>query len=223
MSGDFQSLIDGVADSTTEALTHAGRKRQFDVGEDLIRIGEDVSLLFRILSGRAKAWRPLTDGQALTLTYLSTDTLPGLITCCNGHPSPTTITAVLPVEVDSWPAATIRKLLKEDAVFARNAFGMVSDLTLVLIDKLEDATGSAERRIGRALLNLASERGEWRDENSAVIVVSRQDLADMTGATLFTASRTLSDWQRRGLVRSSRGKVVLTDPQGIAAIAELVT
>ena len=68
---------------------------------------------------------------------------------------------------------------------------------------------------------LAGEHGRWRGGDAAVISVSRQDLADMTGATLFTASRTLSAWRRRGLIQSSRGRVVLTDRQAIMQIADL--
>ena len=187
----------------------------------MIRIGEKTPSLFHVLAGRAKIWRPLSDGNTLTLAYLTRGSVPGLLSCCTSRVSPTTLTAVSATEVDSWPAATICQLLDDDSVFARNAFELVSDYTSLLIDKLEDTIGTAEQRIARALLRLAGEQGDWRDEGSATIAVRRQDLADMTGATLFTASRTLSEWQRRGLVRSLRGEVVLIDPPAIADIAEL--
>ena len=51
--------------------------------------------------------------------------------------------------------------------------------------------------------------------------VSRQELADLTGSTLFTASRTLSDWGRQGLIESTRGRVVIKDPHALAALADV--
>jgi len=42
--------------------------------------------------------------------------------------------------------------------------------------------------------------------------LSRQDIAEMTGSTLYTVSRTLREWERQGLVVSGRQRVVLRDP-----------
>ena len=52
------------------------------------------------------------------------------------------------------------------------------------------------------------------------IPLSRQDLAEMTGTTLFTVSRTLKAWQSRGLVRSGRKEICVCDPHGLTVIAE---
>ncbi len=49
--------------------------------------------------------------------------------------------------------------------------------------------------------------------------LSRQDLAEMTGATLHTVSRTLSAWEERGLVEVGRQRVVVRDQQGLQALA----
>jgi hypothetical protein len=50
--------------------------------------------------------------------------------------------------------------------------------------------------------------------------LTRQDLAELTGTTLFTVSRTLSAWQDRGLVDAGRSRVVIRDPHGLVMIAE---
>jgi len=50
--------------------------------------------------------------------------------------------------------------------------------------------------------------------------LSRQDLAEMTGTTLHTVSRTLSAWEERGLVELGRQQVVIRQPHAVAAIAE---
>jgi len=62
----------------------------------------------------------------------------------------------------------------------------------------------------------------WRSEEGTMIDVSlsRQDLAEMTGTTLYTVSRTLRGWQRRGFVKGGRQRVTLLQTQRLIAIAE---
>jgi len=52
------------------------------------------------------------------------------------------------------------------------------------------------------------------------MALTRQDLAEMTGTTLFTVSRILSQWESQGLVRSGRELVVIRYPHGLVKIAE---
>ena len=42
----------------------------------------------------------------------------------------------------------------------------------------------------------------------------------MTGTTLYTVSRLLSDWERRGILRAGRQQVVLVRPQALVAIVD---
>ena len=86
----------------------------------------------------------------------------------------------------------------------------------------ELATERVEQRIARTLLRLASQIGE-RIENKLTIVelsFSRQDLAEMTGTTLFTVSRTLSKWEKSGLIEAGRERIRIKDPHKLIKIAE---
>jgi len=50
--------------------------------------------------------------------------------------------------------------------------------------------------------------------------ITRQDLAEMTGTTLFTVSRILSQWETQGLILSGREKITIRFPHGLVSIAE---
>ena len=50
-----------------------------------------------------------------------------------------------------------------------------------------------------------------------------QDLADLTGTTLSTSSRTLSSWDRQGLIRAGREHVIILQAHRLVAIAEDLT
>jgi DNA-binding transcriptional regulator YhcF (GntR family) len=50
--------------------------------------------------------------------------------------------------------------------------------------------------------------------------LSRQDLAEMNGTTLYTVSRTLKKWEKKGILISKRAQIIIVFPHGLVAIAE---
>jgi len=85
----------------------------------------------------------------------------------------------------------------------------------------ELATERVEQRIARALLRLTAQLGRRLDpEKDIELSFSRQDLAEMTGTTLYTVSRTLSDWERRGILETGRERVTICEPHDLVQIAE---
>lgn len=83
----------------------------------------------------------------------------------------------------------------------------------------ELATERVEQRIARALLRLTAQSGQKADEGIE-LAFSRQDLAEMSGTTLYTVSRVLADWERQGLVEAGREQVRITSPHELVRIAE---
>ena len=77
----------------------------------------------------------------------------------------------------------------------------------------ELATERVERRISHAILRLVRQVGEKSDEGILIdIPLSRQDLAEMTGTTLYTTSRVLSQWEKNGWIKTGREQVTLLQP-----------
>ena len=86
---------------------------------------------------------------------------------------------------------------------------------------MEMSSEQVEQRIANTLLRLAKQAGRKTDEGIEIdFPISRQEIAEMTGTTLHTVSRTLSSWENQGLVRSGRQKVIVTDPHGLLLVAE---
>jgi CRP-like cAMP-binding protein len=86
----------------------------------------------------------------------------------------------------------------------------------------ELATERVEQRIARTLLRLASQIGERVQRETTMVELSftRQDLAEMTGTTLFTVSRTLSEWEKSGYIEAGREKIRIKNPHELVKIAE---
>lgn len=83
----------------------------------------------------------------------------------------------------------------------------------------ELATEQVAPRLARMLVRLLQHVG--RPMESAVRVdLSRDELAQMTGTTLFTVSRLLSQWEERGIVRTTRGAVMVQDLRHLCELTE---
>ena len=85
----------------------------------------------------------------------------------------------------------------------------------------EVSTEESERRVAHALLRIVEQsEGEPGEAIDVEFPITRQDLAEMTGTTLFTVSRILSAWEQAGLVGGGRERISVKDPARLREIAE---
>lgn len=85
----------------------------------------------------------------------------------------------------------------------------------------ELATERVEQRVAGALLRLAAQMGtKAGKETNIELSFSRQDLAEMTGTTLYTVSRLLSEWERRGIISTGRERITILKPHELVRIAD---
>jgi CRP-like cAMP-binding protein len=89
-------------------------------------------------------------------------------------------------------------------------------------DSLEhQSVQSAEGRIAALLLKLGRKLGEAHQGSLLIQTpLSRQDLAEMAGTSVETASRVMSRFRQDGLVQSGRRWVAIIDQARLAAVAE---
>jgi len=83
----------------------------------------------------------------------------------------------------------------------------------------EIATEKVARRLALVLLRLMKQLGKKTSDGTQVSM-SREELAQMTGTTLFTISRVLSRWADQGLVASRREAVIILDADRLGSVSE---
>jgi CRP-like cAMP-binding protein len=132
-------------------------------------------------------------------------------------------TATYPASARALDAATILQLPAPEfarllATHTPLALAVIADLGTRLREAeariLDLETEGVEARLARALLRLTA-----RHPTPATLALTRLDLADLTGTTLTTASRTLSAWHRRGIVAALRERITILDRPALTAIA----
>lgn len=83
------------------------------------------------------------------------------------------------------------------------------------------STAEVERRVALAVLRLVHCAGEPVPEGIRIdFPITRQDIAELTGATLHSVSRIVSAWGRRGIVGRRRARLVVRDVAGLGRVAE---
>jgi len=85
----------------------------------------------------------------------------------------------------------------------------------------ELATERVEQRVASALLRLAAQMGIKAGKETVIeLTFSRQDLAEMTGTTLYTVSRLLSEWERQKIISTGRERIKILKPHELVRISD---
>jgi CRP/FNR family transcriptional regulator, nitrogen oxide reductase regulator len=135
---------------------------------------------------------------------------------------PVTATACDRVDVLEWPRASLTDLLSR---FPELKTNVLREMTAHMDDALtrlrELATMKVSQRLAHTLLRLTHpSKPVVAGSLTVPHALTRQELAELTGTTLFTVSRILTDWEKAGLVHSSRARVEVIDADGLRDAAE---
>ena len=192
-------------------------------GRTFFREGERAQLFYVLRCGRVKFTQVSAEGHEVILRLIGPgEPFGGVAAFADNASYPVTARAVEPSEADAWDGARIIELMQQFPAIAINAARMIADrLHELQRQHRELMTERVERRIARALLRLAQQAGRQVEEGVEIdFPLSREDLAQMTGTTLFTVSRTLSAWEQDGLISAGRRRVTVRKPRHLLRVAE---
>jgi CRP-like cAMP-binding protein len=205
-----------------ERVAQAARQRRLERDAYLYYQGDPADHLFVLLAGRLKRTQVTPEGHQILLRYIGPGEAFAIPAILGGIEYPTSAQAVEDSLLLSWDRQSMRDLMRQAPALALRALDVVASHVREFQDRIRElSTERVERRIARALLRLARQSGRKVEEGVLIdLPLSRQDLAEMTGTTLFTVSRTLSQWESQGLVVTGRERVTIRFPHGLVAIAE---
>jgi CRP-like cAMP-binding protein len=215
-------LFHGLAPGDVAAIVATAQRRRVARHGVFFRQGAPASALHVLLQGRTKLVQTTPEGHQVVVRIVGAGDMFGGVAILGDAVYPATAEAIGASEALVWPSPVVARLIARYPALALNALRVLTHRLGELQDRYRElATERVEQRIARALVRLVRQAG--RREAAGVLIdmaLTRQDLAELTGTTLYTVSRILSGWQERGLVESGRTRVVIRDPHGIVAIAE---
>lgn len=215
-------LFRGLPIETLRAIAARMRVRRVHDGELVFVEGARADAVNLLAVGRIKVVRETEQGREVILRLIQPGEIFGGAGLWGEPAYPATALALEHSVVLQVPAPDVTRLIAEHPDFAlaliRELGGRLREAEVRIRDLQTERT---ERRIARTLLRLANKTGVRTEAGIEIrLPLSRQDLAELAGTTLSTASRTLSAWDRRGLIVAGRERVVIVKPHALVAIAE---
>lgn len=216
------ALLKGLSADAIREVVGAARRVSVAAGDVLFREGRSAEAVFLLFAGRVKLLQTTPEGQVVVLRVIGPGEPLGLGATLERSSYPATATALEPVTGARWSGQALHALMEAHPRIALNALP-------VLIGRLHEAqeqfrelaTERVERRLARVIVRLAGQTGRKVEEGVRIgIPLGRQDLAEMAGTTLFSASRILRRWEDAGIIRSARRQLVVRRPHALVAIAE---
>lgn len=217
------TLFRDVSAQGFDQVLGSGILRSVEGGGFYFMQGDPAAHAYVLISGRVKMVQIAPSGQQITLRIMTPgQTFGGIAILQPKAGYPATAQAEEDSAAMAWDTAHLRELAKTEPSISLNAMQLMHGYITELQERQQAlVTGRVEQRIARILLKLAADSGRKTDEGILIdIPLTRQDVAEMSGTTLFTVSRTMSEWERNGLLKIGREQVIIREPHGLVKIAD---
>jgi CRP-like cAMP-binding protein len=212
-------LFRGLSDEGRHEAATRAQDRHLRRRETLFREGEEGGETSVLGTGRLKITQLAANGQEVLIRLVGPGEVCGALGLPPGGSHSCGAQALETTHALVWEARALEELLDRHPVLRRNALRIQSERLRALEERHRElATERVPPRLARALVRLVGHVGRPCDEG-VLVALSREELAQMTGTTLFTVSRLLSEWESRGLVRGRREAVLVADLRGLAEFA----
>lgn len=204
------------------AITQSSRRLQVERDTFLFHQDEPATMFYVLLEGHGRLIQVTAEGQQVVLGLVSPQQEVGIVAVLHQATYPAAWQAVTDCVLLAWDSATLMDLMERYPILALRALRMVTGRFVQLQNQYRElATERVERRVARALLRLLRQAGQQEADGILLdLPLSRQDLAEMTGTTLYTVSRILSGWEKQGFIEAGRERVVIRSPHDLLIIAE---
>jgi CRP/FNR family transcriptional regulator, nitrogen oxide reductase regulator len=215
-------LFGGLAPDMVRSVAQRFGVKTVERGGFVFLEGDRATSLNVLAEGRVKVIRETDEGREVILRQIDPGEIFGGAGGWGSATYPASARAQERSVVLRLPAEQFTTLIREQPDFA---MAVVAELGRRLREaeaRIRDLQSErVERRLARALLRLANKTGTRHADGIELgVPLTRQDLAELAGTTLSTASRTLSAWDQQGIVASARERVTILRPHALVAIAE---
>jgi CRP-like cAMP-binding protein len=212
----------GIRALDQEKILARGRRTRLESGKLLFRQGDPARYCYLVTSGRLKLVKLHEQGKEAVIRYISPGELTAAIAVFKQKDYPLSAQTIGRTQAVGWDRPTIVALMFEYPALALNMLQVaIERLDELQTRYLELSAEQVQQRLARALLRIMKHSGRRTDQGILIdFPLSRQELADYTGTTLYTVSRTLSTWEKLGWVSSGRERITITDPHTLVKFSE---
>lgn len=218
------SVFKDATDEDLKTFVEKGILRSIQEGEFFFFQGDPAKYFYIVIKGKVKLIQSNLVGQQVNLRTINEWQMFGAL----GAVRPNAMYPATAQAIESSTALAIESEVLKEMIQTRPYLnvGLMQLMTGYIMEMQERyrelATERVERRIALTVLRLATQVGRRlaEDKPTVELPLTRQEIAEAAGTTLFTVSRVFAEWERRGLVEAGRERVVIRNPHRLVQISE---
>ena len=198
--------------------------RSIEEGGFFFLQGDEAAYLYVLISGQVKLMQSNLNGQQVNLRTIYPWQMFGALGAVRTDNAtyPATAQTLEDSTALAVPSLFLRSMLETRPYLSFDLMNLMTTYIQEMQARYRElATEKVEQRVANALIRLAGQSGMRSDKEAGIdLSFSRQDVAEMTGTTLYTVSRLFSDWERKGILKTGREKIIVLKPHDLVRIAD---
>ncbi|HND47303.1 MAG TPA: Crp/Fnr family transcriptional regulator [Anaerolineales bacterium] len=211
-------------DEDLELILKNSITRSIEEGSFFFMQGDEAHYLYILTSGQVKLMQSNPNGQQVNLRTIYPWQMFGALGAVrtDGAAYPASAQTLEDSTALATPSLFLRSMLETRPYLSFDLMNLMTSYIQEMQARYRElATERVEQRVANALVRLAGQSGIKSDKEAGIeLSFSRQDVAEMTGTTLYTVSRLLSDWERKGIIKTGREKILVLNPHELVRIAD---
>jgi CRP-like cAMP-binding protein len=217
-------LFRGLPPNEVDLILSASRRRRVPAKSTITYQGDPAKTFHLLWRGRARAFFETSDGRKLIQLWIT----PGHILgggALVSRPSVYLVSteAVRDSLVLIWDRETIRSLARRFPALLDNALFIAAHyISWYVITLATLSCKNAREKLAHVLLGYVSSIGKGIADGIE-LDVTNEEVASSANITPYTTSRILSEWQKAGLIRKHRGRIVVRSPEELFMQGSLET
>jgi CRP/FNR family transcriptional regulator, cyclic AMP receptor protein len=183
--------------------------------------GDPGRTVYFVNGGRVKISKVTRDGKELTLAYRGPGELFGEIALIEGGPREEMAEAMENALLTEMERGDFERLIQTQPLLGLRLARLLTQRRRDIENKIENLVfKDVNSKLAELLIRLAIEFGVDDARGTLVALkITHQEMANLIGSTRETVSLTLSQFKRKGLIRTDGRKVIIADREGLKALA----
>jgi CRP-like cAMP-binding protein len=205
------ALFADVSSSDCASILSAAREKLFSRRQSIFVEGGATEQIWLLVSGFAKVTQFGQNGGEVILRLGGPGELLGVFGASSKGRHQSTAKALKSATSLVWDTPVFEGLLERFPVLRRNLARILSERLQDMEERFREiSTERVASRLSSQLVRLHGQIGH-PEIDGVEVGLSQHELAQLTGTTLFTVSRQLSQWEQRGILKTRREAVVICD------------
>ncbi|MGB7844405.1 MAG: Crp/Fnr family transcriptional regulator [Candidatus Acidiferrum sp.] len=201
-------------------IVATAQQKEFSRRQTIFAEGAPCRQVLLVLSGCVKTTQLGASGCEVILRLSGPGDLVGALEACSGNNNLVTTRTTQPTTALVWDTTTFETISDRYPILRRNTARLLGLRLQELEERFREiSTQKVAPRLSLQLIRLSNQLRQ-HTSGALEISLSREELAQLTGTTLFTVSRLLSQWEKLGIVSTRREAVIVRDLQALMERSE---